>query len=117
MRNHGGLTRRPAWNALASGWWRGLVGLAAFLLLVQMLGSSGVLSRSVLPLASTVLARAAGLVSNLRFLTDLAATLEAWAAGLAIAVAVAVPCGLILATSLAWGTPPVLWWNPCGQSP
>jgi len=96
MRNHGGLTRRPAWNALASGWWRGLVGLAAFLLLVQMLGSSGVLSRSVLPLASTVLARAAGLVGNPRFLTDLAATLAAWAAGLAVAVAVAVPSGLIL---------------------
>jgi NitT/TauT family transport system permease protein len=96
MRGHGWHPPFPAWRPLATRWQRGLVGLAAFLLLVQLLGSSGVLSRPVLPLASTVLARAAGLVSNPQFLTDLAATLEAWAAGLAIAVAVAVPCGLVL---------------------
>ena len=94
--SHGALPPSPAWKALATRWQRGLAGLAAFLLLAQLLGSSGVLSRSVLPLASAVLARAAGLVSNPQFLTDLAATLEAWAAGLGIAVAVAVPCGLIL---------------------
>jgi len=96
MRGHGWHPPFPAWKPLATRWQRGLVGLAAFLLLVQLLGSSGVLSRPVLPLASTVLARAAGLVGNPQFLTDLAATFEAWAAGLAIAVAVAVPCGLVL---------------------
>jgi NitT/TauT family transport system permease protein len=96
MRSHGAHPPSLTWKALATRWQRGLVGLAAFLLLAQVLGSSGVLSRSVLPLASTVLARAAGLVGNSQFLTDLAATLEAWAAGLAIAVAVAVPSGLIL---------------------
>ncbi len=96
MGSHGAHPPSLTWKALATRWQRGLVGLTVFLLLAQLLGSSGVLSRSVLPLASTVLARAAGLVGNPRFLTDLAATLEAWAAGLAIAVAVAVPCGLIL---------------------
>jgi NitT/TauT family transport system permease protein len=89
------LPARP-WQALATSWQRGLAGLAVFLLLAQALGSSGLLSRSVLPLASTVLARAAGLAGSPRFRTDLAATIEAWAAGLAIAVAVAVPCGLLL---------------------
>ena len=54
------------------------------------------ISRGVLPLASTVLARAAGLAGNPRFAEDVAATLEAWAVGLAIAVAVAVPCGVVL---------------------
>jgi len=83
-------------KALATRWQRGLAGLVAFLLLAQALGSSGVLSRPVLPLASTVLARAAGLAGDPRFLTDLAATIEAWAVGLAIAVTVAVPCGLLL---------------------
>jgi NitT/TauT family transport system permease protein len=96
MRGHGAHPPSLAWKALATRWQRGLIGLAIFLLLAQLLGSSGVLSRSVLPLASTVLARAAGLAASPRFLTDLAATLEAWAAGLATAVAVAVPCGLIL---------------------
>ena len=96
MRGHGAHPPSLAWKALATRWQRGLIGLAIFLLLAQLLGSSGVLSRSVLPLTSTVLARAAGLAASPRFLTDLAATLEAWAAGLATAVAVAVPCGLIL---------------------
>jgi NitT/TauT family transport system permease protein len=94
--NHGAHPPFLIWKAMAARWQRGLVGLAAFLLLAQLLGSSGVLSRSVLPLASTVLTRAAGLAVNPQFLADLAATLESWAAGLAIAVAVAVPCGLIL---------------------
>jgi NitT/TauT family transport system permease protein len=94
--SHGAHPPFLIWKAMAARWQRGLVGLAAFLLLAQLLGSSGVLSRSVLPLASTVLTRAAGLAVNPQFLADLAATLESWAAGLAIAVAVAVPCGLIL---------------------
>jgi hypothetical protein len=96
MRGHSSHPPSLAWKRLATRWQRGLVGLAAFLLLAQLLGCSGVLSRPVLPLASTVLARAAGLLSNPQFLIDLAATLEAWVAGLAIAVAVAVPCGLVL---------------------
>jgi NitT/TauT family transport system permease protein len=96
MRGHGPHPPSLAWKALATRWQRGLVGLAAFLLLAQLLGRSGVLSRPVLPLASTVLVRAAGLVGNPRFLIDLAATFEAWSAGLAIAVALAVPCGLVL---------------------
>ena len=96
MGRHGAHPPFLTWQALTTTWQRGLIGLAASLLLAQLLGSSGVLSRSVLPLASTVLTRAAGLAVNPQFLADLAATLEAWAAGLAIAVAVAVPCGLIL---------------------
>jgi NitT/TauT family transport system permease protein len=85
-----------AWAVLSATWARGLVGVAAFLLLAEVLGRSGAISHSVLPLASTVLARAVGLAGNPRFLGDLAGTIEAWAAGLAITVAVAVPCGLVL---------------------
>jgi hypothetical protein len=77
VRSHGAHPPSLTWKALAARWQHGLAGLAAFLLLAQLLGISGVLTRSVLPLASTVLARAAGLVSNPQFLTDLAATLEA----------------------------------------
>jgi NitT/TauT family transport system permease protein len=83
-------------RVLAAAWARGLLGVAAFLLLAEALGRFGVISQSVLPLASTVLARAAGLAGNARFLADAAATAAAWAAGLGIAVAVAVPCGLVL---------------------
>jgi len=77
-------------------WILGLAGIASFLLIAEALGRTGVISPAVLPLASTVLARAAGLAGNPRFLADTAATLEAWAVGLVIAVAVAVPCGVVL---------------------
>jgi len=77
-------------------WRRGLAGLALFLLLAEALGRTGVISPSVLPLTSTVLARAAGLAASPRFRTDLAATLQAWAVGLAITIVLAVPCGVLL---------------------
>ena len=75
---------------------RGLAGVLALLAIAELLGQTGVISRAVLPLASTVLARAAGLAANPRFGEDVAATLEAWALGMAIAVVVAVPCGVVL---------------------
>jgi NitT/TauT family transport system permease protein len=75
---------------------RGLAGILALLLIAELLGRTGMISRGVLPLASTVLARAAGLAGNPHFGEDVAATLEAWALGLVIAVMVAVPCGVVL---------------------
>jgi NitT/TauT family transport system permease protein len=78
------------------GWARGACGVAVFLLAVEALGRAGVVSRAVLPLASTVLARAAGLAVSSSFLIDVAATAGAWALGLAIVVAVAVPAGILL---------------------
>jgi NitT/TauT family transport system permease protein len=77
-------------------WIRGLAGVLAFLCLAELLGSTGVISTAVLPLISTVLGQAFGLLGNTQFLTDAAATLEAWAAGLAITVAVGVSLGLVL---------------------
>jgi NitT/TauT family transport system permease protein len=87
---------RPASRARLTLLTRGLAGILACLLIAELLGRAGVISRGVLPLASTVLARAAGLAGNPRFGEDVAATLEAWALGLVIAVAVAVPCGVVL---------------------
>lgn len=82
--------------APAARWRRGLTGLAVFLLLAEVLGRAGLISPAVLPLTSTVLADAAGLAVSPGFLADLAATLEAWALGLAIATVIAVPCGVVL---------------------
>jgi NitT/TauT family transport system permease protein len=67
-----------------------------FIGLAQAAGETGIIKQSVLPLMSTVLTRAVGLVGNGRFIADLGATLEAWAVGLAITVVVAVPLGLLL---------------------
>jgi len=76
-------------------WFRGLAGVVAFLCLAELLGRIGVISKA-LPLMSTVLGQAFGLLGNTQFLADAAATLGAWAAGLAITVAAGVPLGLIL---------------------
>ena len=78
------------------GWARGVCGIAVFLLAAEALGRTGVVNQAVLPLASTVLARAAGLAFSPQFLGDVAATIGAWALGLAIAVAIAVPAGVVL---------------------
>jgi NitT/TauT family transport system permease protein len=85
-----------AWRPRAAAAARGLAGIAAFLLAGEIAGRTGVVSPAVLPLASTVLARAAGLAGNPQFLGDTAATLGAWAAGLALAVVLAVPAGVLL---------------------
>ena len=61
-----------------------------------MLGLTGVIPQSVLPLMSTVLGHAARLLGNGRFLADLGATLEAWAVGLALAIVIGVPLGVLL---------------------
>ena len=86
----------PARRARATLWRRGLTGVVAFLLLAEALGRLGIIPRSVLPLTSTVLARAVGLLGNGRFMADLGATLEAWAVGLAITVIIGVPLGVLL---------------------
>ena len=62
----------------------------------EALGRSGVVRRQYLPPASEVLARAAGLAGDRLFLEGLLATLTAWAGGLALACALAVPAGLLL---------------------
>jgi NitT/TauT family transport system permease protein len=79
-------------------WLRGAAGVAVFLLLAEAAGRLGIISRSALPLTSAVLGQAALLAGNARFAADLGATLEAWAAGMAITVAAGVPLGIALGT-------------------
>jgi NitT/TauT family transport system permease protein len=89
---------RPSW---VGRWARGAIGIAVFLLLAEAAGWLGIISRSTLPLASSVLWRTVLLAGNGRFLADLGATVEAWAVGLAITVAVGVPLGVLLG-SVRW---------------
>src|ERR1700749_4481846 len=82
--------------SLAAPWVRGSTGIAVFRLRAEAAGRLGIISRSALPLASDVLARAVLLAGSPRLLADFGATVEAWAAGLAITVAVGVPAGVLL---------------------
>ena len=82
----------------AGPWARGTTGLVVFLLLAEAAGRLGIISRSALPLTSSVLWRAVLLAGNARFLADFGATLQAWAVGMAITVAAGVPLGVLLGT-------------------
>ena len=86
----------PARKARAARWRRGLTGVIVFLVLAELLGVTGVIPKSVLPLTSTVLGHAVTLLGSGRFLADLGATVEAWAVGLAITVIIGVPVGVLL---------------------
>jgi len=77
-------------------WLLGAAGVLVVLLASEALGRAGIVHRDFLPPASTILARAAELAVDGEFLTDVRATLIAWALGLLIATAVAVPLGLAL---------------------
>jgi NitT/TauT family transport system permease protein len=69
----------------------GTVGLAA---LAELVSRTGLVP--ALPPPSRVLTKAVSLLGDRGFLTDFAATLGAWAGGLAAAVIVAVPLGVLL---------------------
>lgn len=62
----------------------------------EAVSRAGLVRRSYLPPASEVLARAVELAGDTVFLDGIAATLRAWALGLALACAIAVPAGLVL---------------------
>ncbi|MEV4114890.1 ABC transporter permease subunit [Nonomuraea sp. NPDC049695] len=75
----------------------GALGIAAFVALAELAGRIGLVP-DVVPHMSAVLAAAAELPLEAQFRADVLATLAACASGLAIAVAVAVPAGLLLGT-------------------
>ncbi|MEV7809086.1 ABC transporter permease subunit [Microbispora sp. NPDC088329] len=75
---------------------RGAAGVAALLLVAEAAGRTGLADTRILPLASTVLARVAELAGDPEFLQDIVATLTVWASGLLVAVALAIPSGVVL---------------------
>jgi NitT/TauT family transport system permease protein len=77
-------------------WMRGAAGVVVFALLAEAVSRLGIISTSVLPALSAVLARAVGLVGDAHFLADFASTLEAWAVAMVITVVVGVPLGVLL---------------------
>lgn len=79
-----------------SAWTRGGLGIVGFVVLAEVLSATGVVSNTALPPVSAVLGQTVALAGSTRFLTDLAATVGAWALGLAVIVAGGVPIGLLL---------------------
>ncbi|GAA2416194.1 ABC transporter permease [Actinomadura vinacea] len=74
----------------------GAAGVLGAILVVEAVNRLGLLDEDALPAATTVLAEAGRLAVDGDFLVDVGDTVRAWAGGLLLAVAVAVPLGLLL---------------------
>ncbi|MGW2419693.1 ABC transporter permease [Streptomyces sp. NPDC001709] len=74
----------------------GLLGAAGAFGVCEAVSRAGIVRRSYLPPASEVLARAARLAGDPAFVDGIGVTLRAWALGLGLACAIAVPLGLLL---------------------
>ncbi|MFC4913934.1 ABC transporter permease [Actinomadura gamaensis] len=75
---------------------RGAAGVLVFVVLWELAGRAGLLDRKVVPLASATLERAARLAGDGEFLGDVGTTLTAWALGMLLTLAIAVPAGLLI---------------------
>lgn len=75
---------------------RGLIGVAAFLVLCEAVGRAGLVRQEYLPPPSVVAARLAGLLGTGGFVADTVATVLAALLALGIAAAIAIPAGLVL---------------------
>ncbi|MGP3776317.1 ABC transporter permease [Streptomyces sp. SDT5-1] len=74
----------------------GVVGVLLAFGVCEAVSRAGLMRSTYLPPASDVLARAVELAGDPVFLDGVGATLRAWALGLALACAIAVPAGLLL---------------------
>jgi NitT/TauT family transport system permease protein len=83
-------------NPLDSRLFCGAAGVAGLFCVLEVAGRTGLIDPLAFPLASTVVGRAASLVADAEFLSDVASTLSVWALGLLVTVAVAVPAGFLL---------------------
>lgn len=76
-----------------------IVGVFVFFLILELITTLSAIPAVYLPRASTVVMRMLELVTDLNFLKQVAATLEAWALGLALATLISVPIGIVVGTS------------------
>lgn len=75
---------------------RGVIGVVALLVIMEAISLLGFVPESLLPSASQVIAATASLLVDPVFLSDVGATIWAWAAGLSIAATVGIGLGLVL---------------------
>lgn len=80
---------------------RGVIGFAALFVIAELVSRSGIVSETFLPPTSLVLLRVAELLVTPSFLSQIGATLSAWAIGLAICILVSVTIGVLLGSSRA----------------
>ncbi|MGW3997044.1 ABC transporter permease [Amycolatopsis sp. NPDC004772] len=75
---------------------RGLVGLAGFLLLWEVVVQVGLVDKTFTPPPSVVLGTVGNLLGDPEFIRDIVATMLAWVIAIVVAIAIGVPAGLLL---------------------
>jgi len=78
---------------------RGLTGALVLFAILELLTRAELVNPTYLPPASTILATVGGLLVDPEFLANLGGTLLAWSLGMLVAVALAIPLGLVLGSS------------------
>lgn len=76
-----------------------LGGVAALLVVLEVLSRTGVLSRDSFPPVSEIYRSLSGLVGGTPFWVEVGRTMQGWAVGLCVAVLLAVPIGMLLGSS------------------
>ncbi|MEU3271487.1 ABC transporter permease [Saccharomonospora sp. NPDC006951] len=89
---------RPA-RRRGSAWWLGALGFVLFFAAIEVLSRTSGLSEQTLPRATTILSRMVTLFADGDFLGSVGITVAGALLGLAIAIALAVPCGVLLGSS------------------
>jgi NitT/TauT family transport system permease protein len=90
---------RPALGPRTTRILRGATGAAAFVVLAEVVTRAELVNPTYLPPASSVLGTTASIVVDGEFLENVGGTLTAWAIGMAIAIVIAVPIGVVLGSS------------------
>jgi len=75
---------------------RALAGALVLFLLLEALTRAGLVNEAYLPPASSVLVMTGRLLADTEFLVQVAGTLQAWAVGLLVAIAIAIPLGVVM---------------------
>jgi NitT/TauT family transport system permease protein len=78
---------------------RALAGFAALFLAAEFVTGLELVPPAYLPRTSTVLLRMLALLHDPKFLFNILSTVQAWAAGLALATLISVPVGILVGTS------------------
>jgi NitT/TauT family transport system permease protein len=78
---------------------RGVVGALLLFILLEALTRAELVNPTYLPPASTVLANTGRILTDPEFLGNIAGTLASWSLGMLVAIAIAVPLGVVLGSS------------------
>jgi NitT/TauT family transport system permease protein len=93
------VTDVPAHRAGLVRWQRGLTGVSALVIALEAITRAELVNPIYLPAASSILVTTGQVLLDTAFLAHVGATMLAWAIGMLVAMAIAIPLGLLLGSS------------------